>query len=215
MRKHLAATACALLLAPLALTTGGTASAHGTSSSPPSRALVCKDLGVVKGGGGRTPNKACNAAYQRSGESPFSDWMSVAQIDVAGRHRSFLPDGKLCSGNQPKFSGLDLARDDWPAQKLPSNTEQTLVFKETARHAPSHFEYYVTKDGYNPTKPLAWKDLEAIPFLVAQQPALDTRTSWATQLPAKKGRHLVFTIWQRELPSSGEAFYACSDVDFT
>ncbi|GGP85860.1 lytic polysaccharide monooxygenase auxiliary activity family 9 protein [Streptomyces melanogenes] len=215
MRKHLGVTAaCALLLAPLALTEG-TASAHGTSLSPPSRALVCKDLGVMNGGGGRTRSEACNAAYQRSREYPFKDWMGVLQAEVAGHHRSFLPDGKLCSANRPRFEGLDLARTDWPAQKLRSDSEQTLVFRETARHAPSHFEYYVTKDGYDPAKPLAWKDLEAIPFLVAEQPAIDTHTSWATHLPAKKGRHLIFTIWQRELPSSGEAFYACSDVDFT
>ncbi|MEU1409549.1 lytic polysaccharide monooxygenase [Streptomyces sp. NPDC005728] len=214
MRKLRTIAACALLLTPLVLT-GGSASAHGSSEDPPSRSLACKELGVVNGGGGRSSNAACNAAYQESKDAPFSDWMSVAQIDVAGRHRAYVPDGKLCSGNNPKFSGLDLARDDWPAQELPSGSEQTLLFKETARHAPSYFEYYVTKDGYDPAKPLAWDDLEAIPFLVAAQPALDTTASWAVRLPTKKGRHIIFAIWQRELPSSGEAFYSCSDVDFS
>lgn len=213
MKKPLAAVATALLVTPLLLT-GGQAAAHGSSSDPASRSLACRALGMEKVRAGTSSSKACNAAYRQNAGAPFDDWMSVAQLDVAGRHRMYLPDGKLCSGNRPEFSGLDRADGDWPATNLPSGVEHTMVFKESARHAPSHFEYYVTKDGYRPSKSLAWKDLEPIPFLVAAQPALDTRTSWAARLPVKKGKHVVFTVWQRELPDSGEAFYACSDVDF-
>lgn len=214
MNKRTTAALSALLLAPLLLT-GGTAAAHGSSSNPASRSLGCKNLGVTKWPTGTSSSKACNAAYAKSGDAPFVDWMSVAQGDAAGRHRQVVPDGKLCSGNQPKFAGLDVPGRDWPTAKLPSGGEYALTFTETARHAPSHFEYYVTKDGYDPSKPLAWKDLEAIPFLVAAQPQRDTSTTWAARLPAKKGRHVVYAVWQRDLSDSDEAFYSCSDVNFT
>ena len=38
----------------------------------------------------------------------------------------------------------------------------TFRYKGTAPHKGS-FELYVTKDGYDPTKPLKWSDLEPKP----------------------------------------------------
>lgn len=49
--------------------------------------------------------------------------------------------------------------------------KHTFKFRATAPHKGS-FELYLTKPGYDPTKPLAWSDLEAKPFAEATDPAL-------------------------------------------
>jgi len=36
--------------------------------------------------------------------------------------------------------------------------------------------------------------------------------TWAATLPAKSGRHIIYSIWERS--DSPEAFYNCADVVF-
>lgn len=84
----------------------------------------------------------------------------------------------------------------------------------TARHATSDFNYYITKDGWDSTKPLTRADLESQPFLTVpynnQQPPM-TLTHQGT-LPAKTGKHLILAVWN--VADTANAFYACSDVKF-
>ncbi|GAA4578183.1 hypothetical protein GCM10023176_53590 [Micromonospora coerulea] len=134
--------------------------------------------------------------------------MNIA--DAAGRHRQIIPDGHLCSANRDKYRGFDLARADWPATALPSGATWTFAYRATAPHRGT-FELYVTRDGYDPTRPLRWADLEL--FHTAADPALtDGAYRMSARLPQRAGRHLVYSIWQRS--DSPEAFYTCSDVTF-
>lgn len=82
------------------------------------------------------------------------------------------------------------------------------------RRHPRSFRLYITRDGYQPTEPLGWDDLEPTPFLTATNPTLSDGAYVMTgRLPAgKTGRHLIYSIWQRS--DSPEAFYTCSDVTF-
>lgn len=135
--------------------------------------------------------------------------MNIA--NAAGKHRELIPDGKLCSAANDKFKGLDLPRADWPATAM-SAGKHTFRFRATAPHRGS-FELYLTKPGYDPTKPLAWSDLEAKPFAEATDPTLENGSYvFDGTIPERSGRQLVYTVWQRS--DSPEAFYACSDVTF-
>jgi chitin-binding protein len=208
--RRTVATIVALGAAPVALTgpAAGTAHAHGAMAAPTSRAYACYQENPES-----PKSAACKAAVAAGGTQALYDWNGVRQGDAGGRSREIIPDGKLCSGGNEQFKGLDLARADWPATTLTSGARYTFRYLATAPHKGG-FELFVTKDGYDPTRPLKWSDLESAPFLTASDPAVtDGAYHLSGRLPAgKSGRHLIYAIWQRT--DSPEAFYTCSDVDF-
>lgn len=206
-RRHVALLT-ALTAAPLAL--GGIAAspaaAHGTMTDPVSRVSACFAEGPES-----PDSPACKAAVAASGTQAFYDWNEVNIGDVAGNHQARIPDGKLCSAGRTKYQGLDLPRADWPSSKLAAG-KHTFRYRATAPHRGT-FSLYVTKDGYDPSKPLKWSDLEAQPFAQVTNPRLESGAYVIEgTVPARSGRHLVYSIWQRS--DSPEAFYTCSDVVF-
>ena len=182
------------------------ASAHGSMESPISRVLACYQENPES-----PKSAACKAAVAAGGTQAFYDWNGVRIGDVAGRHQQRIPDGQLCSAGDPAFRGLDLARADWPATELKAGTDHTFRFKATAVHRGG-FQLFITKDGYDAAKPLTWASLESTPFLTAAAPTVSGGYyNLSGRIPAgKKGRHLIYAIWQRT--DSPEAFYSCSDV---
>ncbi|MFF0746243.1 lytic polysaccharide monooxygenase [Streptomyces sp. NPDC004111] len=206
--RRKAATVAALGLAPLALTglAASPAAAHGSMTDPVSRVSACYAEGPES-----PQSAACKAAVAASGTQAFYDWNAVNIANAAGNHKSLIPDGKLCSAGNDKYKGLDLPRADWPSSKLTAG-KHTFRYKGTAPHKGS-FELYITKDGYDPTKPLKWSDLEAKPFVTVADPKMEAGDYvFEGTLPPKSGRHLVYSVWQRS--DSPEAFYTCSDVVF-
>lgn len=182
------------------------AAAHGSMTDPVSRVSACYAEGPES-----PDSAACRAAVAVSGAQAFYDWNAVNIANAAGQHRRLIPDGELCSAGNDKYRGLDLARADWPASRLTSGPH-TFRYKGTAPHRGS-FALYVTKDGYDPSKPLAWSDLEAEPFVTVTDPRMENgEYVFEGTLPEKSGRHLVYSVWQRS--DSPEAFYTCSDVVF-
>src|SRR5690606_9661405 len=141
--------ATALLAAiPLSLValTAQPAAAHGSMSDPPSRAYVCRFLsGPVE----NPTNEACQAALAAGGSQAFYDWHEVSLLTVGGRHRQMIPDGRLCSAGRDKYRGLDLPRTDWPAKRI-SAGNLTITYHATAPHSNSNFEFYITREGWNP-----------------------------------------------------------------
>jgi predicted carbohydrate-binding protein with CBM5 and CBM33 domain len=192
----------------LSVQTAGPAHAHGSLQNPASRAYVCWQEGAE-----HPQSTACKAAVAAGGTQAIYDWNEINIANAAGRHREIIPDGRLCSAGRDKYKGFDLARADWPAATLPTSGSYTFTYRATAPHRGT-FELYVTRNGYDPTRPLRWSDLEAAPFSRVTNPPLSGGSyTWTAQLPqGRSGRHLVYTIWQRS--DSPEAFYACSDVVF-
>ncbi|WP_344569687.1 lytic polysaccharide monooxygenase [Streptomyces axinellae] len=198
----------ALGFAPLVLTmvSAGPAAAHGSMTDPVSRVSACFAEGPEA-----PKSPACQAAVQAGGTQAFYDWNEVNIPDAAGRHKEIIPDGKLCSAGRDKYKGLDLPRADWPASELKEG-KHTFSYKATAPHRGT-FELYITKDGYDPAKPLKWSDLEDKPFASVTNPTLkDGSYVFDGTVPKKTGRHLIYSTWQRS--DSPEAFYTCSDVTF-
>ncbi|MET8509143.1 lytic polysaccharide monooxygenase [Streptomyces sp. NPDC004787] len=204
-RRTAAVVVSAAVLA-LAGPSVGAAFAHGSMTDPVSRVAGCHAEGPEN-----PRSAACRAAVAAGGTQALYDWNGVNIANAAGRHRAIIPDGELCSAGNEKFRGLDLARADWPATALKSGPH-TFRYKGTAPHRGA-FELYVTKDGYDPSKPLKWSDLEAEPFARVVDPGMSNGDYVFTgTVPEKSGRHLIYSIWQRS--DSPEAFYACSDVVF-
>ncbi|HEV7961261.1 MAG TPA: lytic polysaccharide monooxygenase [Actinoplanes sp.] len=204
-RVALVVTAPLLLLMGLAPTP---AQAHGALDNPVSRVVAC---GPDASKSVQSP--ACKAAVAVSGALPFTNWDNLRVANVGGRDREVIPDGKLCSAGLPAYKGLDLARADWPATRLAAGAGFTFTYRETIAHKGT-FRLYVTKDGYEPTRPLRWSDLESKPFLTATDPTL-TNGAYVMRgaLPAgRTGHHLIYTIWQNS--STSDTYYSCSDVIF-
>lgn len=212
----------------LAVTAGilvlpGAAQAHGALQVPGSRTWLCYQDGRNPTTGAIEPkNAACAAAVAQSGVNSLYNWFAVLRSDGAGRVNGFLPDGQLCSGGTGgpyNFTGFNLARTDWPQTHLTAGASVEFRYNDWAKH-PGTFYLYITKDGYDPTKPLAWSDLEPTPFSQATNPAViggpgtdDGHYYWTGNLPSNKtGKHLIYSVWSRS--DSQETFYGCSDVVF-
>ncbi|MGW1375848.1 lytic polysaccharide monooxygenase [Streptomyces sp. NPDC002446] len=195
-------------IAPLALTvlTASPAAAHGSMSDPVSRVSACYAEGPES-----PKSAACKAAVQVGGVQALYDWNGVRDGNAGGKSKEKIPDGKLCSGGDATFKGLDLPRADWPSSAMRAGNH-TFHYRATAPHRGT-FELYLTKAGYDPTKPLKWSDLEAKPFAKVTDPKLTNgEYVFDGKVPARSGRHLIYSIWQRS--DSPEAFYTCSDVVF-
>ncbi|MEV3969679.1 lytic polysaccharide monooxygenase [Streptomyces sp. NPDC050698] len=207
--RRTAATVAALGGLPLALTAlaAAPAAAHGSMGDPVSRVSQCYAEGPES-----PKSAACKAAVAAGGTQALYDWNGVRIGDAGGRHQRLIPDGKLCSAGNAAFKGLDLARADWPATGVRSGP-YSFKYRVTAPHKGT-FTVYITKPGYDPAKPLAWKDLDlAKPVATSTDPAANGGFyTFSGALPQRSGKHLLYAVWQRS--DSPEAFYSCSDVSF-
>ncbi|MEZ4864808.1 MAG: glycoside hydrolase family 9 protein [Caldilineaceae bacterium] len=185
--------------------------AHGTMEDPVSRVYQCYLENPES-----PDSQACWAAIQLAGTQQFYDWSAINRFDANDQHRTIIPDGQLCSGGKASHAGLDLARADWVAQTIAPDAygNYDFTFIAWAPHATKYFDFYVTKDGYDPTQPLKWSDLEDEPFCrITSVTLADGRYKMTCPLPQNKsGKHVIYNIWQRS--DSTEAFYTCMDVVF-
>ncbi|MGW2019876.1 lytic polysaccharide monooxygenase auxiliary activity family 9 protein [Streptomyces sp. NPDC001927] len=205
--RRTAAAAATLSAAALIPLTPSTAAAHGAVFNPVSRVAACYAEGP------ETPrSQVCKDLVADSGTQPLYDWNEVNIANADGQHQVVIPDGKLCSANREKYRALDWARTDWPSTAVSAGSFDFKV-RVTAPHQGT-MTVYITKQGFDPTKPLKWSDLDATP--VATYPTARTATdghyNFTGTLPARTGRHIVYKVWQRS--DSPEAFYSCSDVTF-
>ncbi|MFF3594031.1 lytic polysaccharide monooxygenase auxiliary activity family 9 protein [Kitasatospora indigofera] len=190
-----------------ALTSAGTAGAHGSMSNPVSRVAACFAEGPE-----HPQSQVCKDLVAQSGTQPLYDWNEVNIANANGQHQALIPDGKLCSANRDKYKALDMARTDWPATAVAAGP-YNFKFRVTAAHI-GLMTVYITKVGYDPTKPLKWSDLDPTPVAQTQvtRTATDGFYNFTGNLPQRTGRQLLYMTWQRS--DSPEAFYSCSDVDF-
>jgi predicted carbohydrate-binding protein with CBM5 and CBM33 domain len=182
-------------------TQGLPAAAHGTTITPASRLYQCRFL--------EPTNPMCALAWQDNAQSLY-DWMGLLISDAAGREKEIIPDGKLCSAGKPEYAAFDRATATWPVTNLVpgSNGLYHIEFLESAPHATLYFRWYLTRNGYDPTVPLRWSDLD----LVYDSGRIAAVSHYHDEfaLPARTGRQLMYMVWQRS--DSPEAFYSCSDV---
>jgi len=211
MRKFILPAGMAALVL-LAIPNSG--HSHGTMLIPESRIHYCRYGGNPE----NHPDPACKAAISLAGVQPFYDWNGVRQGSANGKHREIIPDGQLCSGGNSTFRGLDLPRSDWRATSITpdSNGQFEFIYHATAPHVTKDMVFYITQDGWDPTQPLAWNDVDE--FCRTGSVPLTTFNGKKVyrmncKLPSRIGHHTIFHTWQRSV--SEEAFYACSDVTFS
>ena len=218
-RSMIYATMTALSLGALVSIVPQAANAHGAAMVPASRTYACYKDGLTPQGNIVNKNAGCVAAANVGGVSPLYNWFSVLRSDGAGRMQGFVPDGQLCSGGNSTFRGYDLARADFPTTSVKAGATVEFQYSNWAAH-PGRFDLYVTKNSWSPTRPLAWSDLESVPFNSVTNPPQRGQVGqngghyyWTGQLPSgKSGQHIIYSVWTRS--DSTETFYGCSDVVF-
>ncbi|GAA3341541.1 lytic polysaccharide monooxygenase [Amorphoplanes nipponensis] len=178
--------------------------AHGAPIEPISRTAACAT------GGEQAAAAACRGARAANGQA-FGSFDNLRLPNVNGRDRDLVPDGSLCSGGLPEFKGLDLARTDWPTTKLTAGSTLTIRYRGTIPHQGT-FRVYLTRNGYDPKRPLGWDDLGSKPILTVQDPPLRGGSyRMSAKLPADRtGRHVLYTVWQTS--STPDTYYSCSDL---
>ncbi|TPN88810.1 lytic polysaccharide monooxygenase [Aquimarina algicola] len=178
---------------------------HGTVTNPPSRVWICFQEDP------QSPDSpACEAAIIGWGTQAFYDWNEVARMDAGGMHTTIIQDGNLASAGRPdKFGGLDQVRDDWVTTQVTPGP-YTVTWTNSTPHQTLYYDVYITKADWTPDQPLTWDSLELLKR-TGPRPAAAT-DNIDVILPPRKGKHVIYSIWQRSL--TPEAFYSTSDVDF-
>jgi predicted carbohydrate-binding protein with CBM5 and CBM33 domain len=195
MRKKISAAVIGLgVLGVSVLATSG-ASSHGYTDSPISRQKLCAN-GTVTGCG-------------------QIQWEPQSVEGPKGFPAAGPADGRICAGGNSRFAELDDPRGgSWPATQVRAGS-YTFRWQFTASHATTDFRYYITRNGWDSSRPLTRAALDLQPFLTVpyggQRPPY-TLSHTGTIPSGKTGRHIILAVWT--IADTGNAFYACSDVRF-
>lgn len=183
--------------------------AHGSMSVPPSRVYHCAQGNIEN-----PSDPACRTVVQQYGTQAFYNWNGVNQANANGNHQAVVPNGKLCSGNNPMFQGLDLPLN-WTAHPIAPNSQGRFVFefRASAPHATRDWIFYITRNGWDGSAPLRWSDLDEFCRLGNTPLSAGNVYRLNCPLPQRSGKHVIYNTWQRS--DSPEAFYTCVDVQFT
>ncbi|MET8626710.1 lytic polysaccharide monooxygenase auxiliary activity family 9 protein [Kitasatospora sp. NPDC004669] len=146
--------------------------------------------------------------------------------DVRSGPKPVPPDGKIASGgSEPAGAVLDEVRN-WPKVDLPSGTEVPFQWNFSQKHRTRRYNYFVTREGWDPSAPLSRAQFEPEPFATykpygdikfedmpdaSNDPHLSKPHS--VKLPQRSGYHVILGVW--EVADTGHAFYQVIDVNFT
>ncbi|WP_405501841.1 lytic polysaccharide monooxygenase [Streptomyces niveus] len=195
-KKRISAAVLGLAVAGVSLLATGSANSHGYTDSPISRQKLCQN-GSVTG---------CGSIQ----------WEPQSVEGPKGFPGAGPADGKICAGGNGGFAQLDDPRGgNWPATNVTAGQSYSFRWQFTARHSTSDFRYYITKNGWDSTKPLTRAALDPQPFMTVpygnQQPPA-TLVHPGSMPAGKTGKHIVLAVWN--VADTTNAFYACSDVKF-
>lgn len=151
--------------------------------------------------------------------------------DTPGGHpyRDVPEDKHICSGgwinehdsdwdivNSTDAQLQDKKGKKWPRIKVSSGEDFKIGWKYSAPHATRGFNYWITRNDWDPNERITRAQLEQAPFHKHHYPAplpygtVPTETS--VTLPQKKGYHVMIIAWI--VADTGNAFYQTFDLDF-
>lgn len=184
-----------IALAVTTLTVASSALAHGYIESPASRAYMCKlgkniDCGSVQ----YEPQSVEKASGFPTGAMP--------------------PDGQLASAGIASYSQLDKqSLNAWTKNPMTAGPHE-FVWHHTAPHKTTNWRYYITKQNWDPNKPLTRDQFELTPFCTinghGQAPAMTK--SMTCNVPERTGYQVIYGVW--EIADTANSFYQAIDVDF-
>ena len=184
-----------IALALATFTVASSALAHGYVESPASRAYMCK-LGK---------NIDCGSVqYEPQSVERTSGFPTGA----------LPPDGQLASAGISQYSQLDRqSLNAWTKTPITAGPN-TFTWYHTAPHKTVNWRWYITKQDWNPNKPLTRDQFESTPFCTVngngQAPAV--RQEMNCNVPSRTGYQVIYAVW--EIADTTNSFYQAIDVDF-
>lgn len=171
---------------------------HGYITQPPSRAFLCSSEGGNK-------NKSCGPVqYEpQSVEGP------------KGFPSSGPQDGKLASGGNLRFDELNQQSPTrWKKINVKSG-ENKISWRITARHSTTSWKYFITKQNWNPNKPLERADFDLKPFCEkfdhGKVPTDQVHINCT--IPERNGYQVILGVW--DIADTGNAFYQVIDANMS
>lgn len=190
---------------------------HGRMTQPRSRA-------DIEFNGGWPANALEAAKFFPATQAGLVD--PDVPTDIRSGPKPVPPDGRIASGgSEPDAVRLDEVRD-WPKVDLRSGAEVPFQWNFSAKHKTRRYNYFVTKEGWDPTVPLSRAQFEPEPFATykphgnmpfkdmpdpSEDPHFDQPHT--VRLPERSGYHVILGVW--EVADTGHAFYQVIDVNFT
>ncbi|EOB3456605.1 lytic polysaccharide monooxygenase [Enterococcus hirae] len=121
-------------------------------------------------------------------------------------------DGKIASANGAKGFELDKQTETlWTRQNLTTGpTKFTWTF--TATHPTAKWHYYITKNGWNPNKPLTRSELQFIGEVDGHGEQAETNPTHTITIPNDHlGYHVILAVW--DIADTSNAFYNVIDAN--
>nr|WP_268745064.1 lytic polysaccharide monooxygenase [Erwinia mallotivora] len=133
------------------------------------------------------------------------------------------PDGRIASANQGDGLFLDEPGTHWEKHTVSSSSLLQFTWTYTAAHSTRRWNYFITREDWDPQLPLSRAQFEETPFFkveFTEQPFWSfgslLRPSGPSvhdvPLPVRSGYHVLLAVW--EVADTGNAFYQVIDLDF-
>ncbi|MGX7243832.1 lytic polysaccharide monooxygenase [Enterococcus quebecensis] len=125
-------------------------------------------------------------------------------------------DGRIASANGGLGQISDFVLDNtgynrWTKQEIKTGMN-SFSWHYTAPHSTSKWHYYITKNGWNPEKPLARQDLQLIGEVKHDGSPASNNKTHQVNIPADhSGYHVVLAVW--DVADTPNAFYNVIDVN--
>lgn len=132
-------------------------------------------------------------------------------------------DGKIASAGQENAAELDRPGSDWQKHSVQSGQQLTVTWGFHAPHKTRRWNYFITREDWDPKAPLSRAQFESQPIhqvqnsgqpyweaddLIPADPTLHT-----IMLPRRQGYHVLLGVW--EVADTSKAFYQVIDLNFT
>lgn len=178
---------------------------HGYVETPRSRAYKCSSAGGHL-------NTNCGLVQYEPQSLEF-----IKGYPKIGENGPGPADGQLAGvGLFPEIDEQSKTR--WHKEVM-SPGVQEFYWRFVAAHATTKYEYYITKVGWNPNKPLSRSAFETEPFATidggGEIPWLDDQmlgVPHVVDVPERTGYHIIYCVW--EIDDTVNSFYSIIDADF-
>lgn len=175
-----------------------TSTRHGYITSPSSRAFLCSSMGGNK-------NQSCGPVqYEPQSVEGRKGFPAAGPAD-----------GSLASGGNPRFKALnEQSQTRWEKVKVKSG-KNVFSWTITARHSTTSWRYFITKQDWNPNKPLIRADFDLNPFCEQYDNGKipGDKVTITCDIPERNGYQVILAVW--DIADTGNAFYQVIDANMS
>jgi len=199
---------------------------HGRVTSPASRGSVAVELGLLGNWQVNEMEGGKNFPALMAGPFPVPyETDSVSVVPPADGH--ILSGGKVDARDCLNFTNEEMSLKlnqpfTWPMLNVDPGQTFNVTWEYTAAHVTRGYNWFITRDGWNPKQRISRAQLEPTSFFddfytqvpyYSHSAEMKAKVNHEVTLPGnKKGHHVIVLMWI--VANTGNAFYQAFDVDF-